>query len=592
MEREGVSRHSLSFDNITFTLRRSLNKFKYLFKVQSVLMDGSRMKKYCKSQGAKLAEPVDRSEIKFLGSRVKAISENFFIGIVDTHVEGEWVFLSNDGYIEETDWAPNEPTVSRAQIEDCGEIGVHGMWADVICNSSRRFICEKNAKMSPEMAANMKVACVVVILIFCFINNSNASDEDERNSKVTKASTQITSFVMSGQLMTDSISNIQGSKGFAKKLVGLSGKLAPMLGGLGGALLLVSLFLPSSPSAELKELRKRFTDIDNNFDKVFSRFEETQNLIQKVGLQVQFSHYELDILSLHSYLHDYLNEPMEDAQYYKDLFLNEYKSGSPTDKIYIGMTETGSLTSNIPQTVMKYTNYDRKKTQHILLEVLNLIKKGAMVETAYNSFKYTDPSYAQTIYDRWDKKFDDVINHMVEVDEQVKNMWEKAVKSDLSAKLQDWGAAMNNSELADALYAFLNDKYDWRDWHVVVFSDEIEEDKRYWISTCKGFIFRKKQGKNVMVSSVDKTHAAQGTELYNDIKRVKVCYQKWHGGISTYDASKSSTFSTMTRFQECGSAVDFGLIDEDDDKSDLQHRAPEGRLAKKKKHKYLIHAFG
>ena len=65
----------------------------------------------------------------------------YWIDMNDIETEGTWVssFTDDASFIS---WAPNEPSTTQEEIEDCGFITGNSGMADDQCTSVRAFICE------------------------------------------------------------------------------------------------------------------------------------------------------------------------------------------------------------------------------------------------------------------------------------------------------------------------------------------------------------------------------------------------------------------------------------------------------------------
>ena len=66
---------------------------------------------------------------------------NYFIGINDIEVEGQFVYASNGEDITWSQWNSDEP--NNAGDEDCVEMRDHA-WNDIPCGYPQYYICEIN----------------------------------------------------------------------------------------------------------------------------------------------------------------------------------------------------------------------------------------------------------------------------------------------------------------------------------------------------------------------------------------------------------------------------------------------------------------
>uniref|UniRef100_A0A8W8M6Z1 C-type lectin domain-containing protein n=1 Tax=Magallana gigas TaxID=29159 RepID=A0A8W8M6Z1_MAGGI len=70
---------------------------------------------------------------------------SFWIGLTDTLVEGEMVWMSTQKIAQYTNWWPGEP--NNLYTEDCATLksGYSFHWNDESCSNKNKFICEKES---------------------------------------------------------------------------------------------------------------------------------------------------------------------------------------------------------------------------------------------------------------------------------------------------------------------------------------------------------------------------------------------------------------------------------------------------------------
>jgi C-type mannose receptor len=81
-------------------------------------------------------------EIFFLSD--KPIGKTYWLGANDVTLEGTWVWIKKDEYVQEyAPWAPGEPN-NEGKSEHC--LGLFDRyqykWNDAPCNEQQGFICE------------------------------------------------------------------------------------------------------------------------------------------------------------------------------------------------------------------------------------------------------------------------------------------------------------------------------------------------------------------------------------------------------------------------------------------------------------------
>ena len=93
------------------------------------------------------------------------------------------------------------------------------------------------------------------------------------------------------------------------------------------------------------------------------------------------------------------------------------------------------------------------------------------------------------------------------VDQQIKRNFSRQVQSDLDQILLEKRHDLSNKEFADHLYTFLNTKYDWRDWYVVVYKD-IDQDPKFHkhnVTSDNAITSFGVKDRNIVITSENKT---------------------------------------------------------------------------------------
>ncbi|XP_071944472.1 uncharacterized protein [Antedon mediterranea] len=419
---------------------------------------------------------------------------------------------------------------------------------------------------------------IALLCILVFTPSIYGEDEAEVIAKVRVG-------VKAGNAIVDIFSaNDELSSHFSNTIVKLAKHIGPFLGAIGPAMALVSILLPTSPSAELQLMKKEFQNIDEKFDKVFTKFEEVKHLIQETSLKAQYGQYVFEIYGLSHRLQQFLDAPTDAIQGQKELFIAAYSGqlDSATVNLWRGMMGQSPLVFNIPKTAIKYTDSHRGRVQKMLTGVMQLILQGVKVHLAYLKVIGEDATYEDE-KDLWEGKINQLLNHIKYVDTQVRDVWKQQLLTDLNNKL----ALLNgksNIDFVKETYEFLTDKYDWRYWHIGVYN-EIYGEKNHWVKFCGGYTLFRNHGRNIVVASRSKEEPSSSKSYARDaFNSVSIAsFWRWYGAKEIYNNLPAYLRTGCTHYPAVGVILK---------NANVHHRAPYGRLSVVDRGYYKLHAFG
>ncbi|XP_071944908.1 uncharacterized protein [Antedon mediterranea] len=443
-------------------------------------------------------------------------------------------------------------------------------------------------KVTPRLRKNLTMY-IALLCILVFTPSIYGEDEAEVIDKVRAG-------VEAGNEIVNVFSDEHLSSQFSNDIAKFTKNIGPFLSAIGPVMALVSIFLPTSPSAELKLMKTEFQKIDEKFDKVFTKFQEVKNLIQETSLKAQYGQYEGEIYALSHRLQQFLDAPTDAIEGQKELFIAAYSVQIDSAILIIGrgMMEESTLSDNIPKTAITYTDRHRGKVQTIMKGIMNLILQGVKVHLAYLKVKDYNAAYEDE-KTFWEDNIKKLADHMIDVDTRVKDVWKQQLLTDLNNNL----ALLNgksNSDFADKFYAFLTEKYDWRHWHIVVYNDISGEDN-HWVRFCGGYKSFRKHGGNTVVASCSKEEPGSSQSYArNALNTVEIlAYRRRRFPLfpdpiqppNNYGAEEIFNFLPADLRTGCTYAA-VGIIRKN---ANVHHRAPSGRLSVVERGDYKLHAF-
>ncbi|XP_062616383.1 uncharacterized protein LOC134278078 [Saccostrea cucullata] len=320
---------------------------------------------------------------------------------------------------------------------------------------------------------------------------------------------------------------------FGASLIKISGKVTKYLEAFSPVLGLFQMLLPDDQSNEIEE---GFARMDAKFDQLFNRIDDLGDEQQKISLKTQFGAYEKKITLFSKRLDDYLKSKGKSENIFMETYDNKTFDEN-VRQLYMAMIKpaSGPLSDSIPALVREFTNENRKDTEMVMKRILHLIIQGAAIEMAYYSLTDDEERYNKTKHD-WEEKIFKLIDHIREIDEDMRYNYMDQVKEDisvLSAKMY----GRSNKDFADTLYKFLSQKYEWRKWVVVVFNADVPNK----IRLAQNAIQQTPHGRNVIVASSSKDREPDISNTKRLLKGVPSGY-RWSEHVGWWERAWHFTY--------------------------------------------------
>ncbi|CAH1802277.1 unnamed protein product [Owenia fusiformis] len=351
---------------------------------------------------------------------------------------------------------------------------------------------------------------IVVFLALVERNRSEISNNDK---------TKIEKGFEAGRAILDLITE----RDFKEALTKIGKSIAPFLGAFGPFLSLILAFIPGADSAELAYLKWMMKNIDNRFNRLDSRFDEVQRMIDWTKVAVNFGQIEQKILAMDVEFR-LLYTGGAPAANRKQVFITHFESDYQLSglKLYNAIVHTqGTFQENLGESVMRYTKNDRKKTRDFLLGIMRLLIQAVKIELAYYKAKGFE-TIAEQRKQEWETRIRTVKSNFEQVDRTVTDRYHNQSLVDIKKYTAD-NTGMSNEDFSAGLYNMLNGKYDWRVWFVIAYKP-IHGRNKHTVSVCDGgHILFRQDGRNIVVASKD--HNAGTMDLQR--ARTSLNRRKW-----------------------------------------------------------------
>ncbi|XP_071155482.1 uncharacterized protein [Mytilus edulis] len=261
----------------------------------------------------------------------------------------------------------------------------------------------------------------------------------------------------------------------------------------------------TNESPELQEIKKLYQEMSERFNSVDIKLRDLVSQIKWTTTEIQFGPVEQNINSNFEQLQHIYNLPLTLKDIEKKRFMDSFKSTclNCASNLFRGILGTDTIfTGSILKKAITSFKYDRRKSQNFMIGTLQLLTKAVSAELIYERFEYGE-NYFQTHQVEWTARMRNVTVLMQSIDQEVVSKWYDQASidtDDLSVK--HYGLC--NQNFSVILYNFLQEKYYWRDWLVIVYNP-IWGIKTHINYVCDGYRKYGVHGRNVAIATVDKS---------------------------------------------------------------------------------------
>jgi len=341
-------------------------------------------------------------------------------------------------------------------------------------------------------------------------------------------------------------------KNFFKTLTKISSIAGPIFS-IASAVISIAFLFIDIESPEMALMKKEFANLNNRIDKWGVEFKEIKNMIDWSAVQIQFADIEKSIINLHRKVVNNPDIPKESKETQAKSFMNQYETDykSAGDMLYLAMTNIDQIYSvNLLRASQKFTSFHRTKVQSLMVGMTQLLTQAIQIEATYISLKYENSEDMSTyIQSLWNKKLANLKEKMERIDTETKDQHKTQYKIDLEDQLTS-KHAMSNEDFNVHISKFLTEKYDWRVWFTLVYK-ELTGSKDHTVSTCEGTFKFRTSGRNIIVSSVDKSEYESRMSHVNRNKQIASSYTNWN---SEKEYSKGWVNNMRSKLQYCNEA--------------------------------------
>lgn len=369
---------------------------------------------------------------------------------------------------------------------------------------------------------------------------------------------------------------------------------------------LIFSFPGNNESQELLAIKQLYNGMNRRFDVIDNELQKLERKLNWTRVSNQFSKTERDINTVSRLFKNIYESPLSIRDSQKKYFKQAYESTCTNCalNLYNGiMGINKGLSDDILQTAMTSLQYDRPRMQTFMLGLLKLLVLALNNELAYRKFNYSDSNYLYTKY-QWESRLYNVTRKMRTINELIPTTYHNQAEKDVvSFSIEHPSSSFSNQNFSKLLYDFLVQKYDLRDWLVIVYKP-ISGTQYHINHVCEGYRRYGMYGRDILIASVDQTKQPINTTVAKSIiDGVKTTYTTY--GINCAYMNYCIKFADLVKrnaeqvyllipgeTRDCNVYASVGVIDS---WVDLWYHGKPQRLVQQRTpgvNSYSIHLFG
>ncbi|VDI68564.1 Hypothetical predicted protein [Mytilus galloprovincialis] len=444
-----------------------------------------------------------------------------------------------------------------------------------------------------------RVYLLTLLLILCAVQKTETVSINDLN--------EIKDGVKFAETMTTAMKPLE----FTEFLASAASKALPFISATLKFVNLIFSHIGNSESPELLQIKRLYNEMNRRFDIVDNELLDIKKLINWTRVSNQFSKIEREITTVSIQFKIIYDGPLAIRKSEKSYFMNAFEStclNCALDLYHGIMGVNKGLSDDILQTAMTSLQYDRPKTQMFMLGIFKLLLLGLNNELAYRKLKFGNADYL-FIKKQWESRLTNVTEKMKRIDEAVKIKYHDQAEKDIARiSMQNLRSVRSNHNFSEYLYDHLVQKYDWRDWLVVVYRP-IWGVQNHVNHICDGYRRYGMYERDVLVASVDQSKDPINTTIADAItKGITTTHTTWTSGTchttGNYDICSPGFWTTNKRnalevynlipseTRDCNMYSSMGVIDS---WVDLWYQGKSERLVHHRtpgSNSYSIHLFG